>query len=101
MRALGFQPLDVPANYYDDVEARFGLDPDLMDRLKAQNVLYDRDEGGEYMQFYSRNYGEGFFFEIVQRRSAYVGYGAFNAPVRIASQKRALNIDGQSSITVF
>jgi 4-hydroxyphenylpyruvate dioxygenase len=48
------------------------------------------------MQIYSRNYGEGFFFEIVQRKEAYAGYGAFNAPVRIASQKRALNLDGQS-----
>lgn len=98
LQRLGFRPLDVPANYYDDVEARFGLDPDLTQRLREHHILYDRDEAGEYMQIYSRNYGEGFFFEIVQRRNAYAGYGAFNAPFRIASQKRALNLDGQFAI---
>jgi 4-hydroxyphenylpyruvate dioxygenase len=51
------------------------------------NILYDRDESGEYFQLYSPIYGEGFFFEIVQRRG-YRGYGAPNAMFRIAAQKR-------------
>ena len=74
----------------DDLEARFDLTPGLVDRLRKANILYDRDERGEFFQFYSRNFGEGFFFEIVERRDNYAGYGAPNAPFRIAAQKRAM-----------
>ncbi|MEC9346626.1 MAG: TIM barrel protein [Pseudomonadota bacterium] len=84
----GFVPLAVSGNYYDDLEARFGLEPALLDRLRGAGILYDRDEGGEYLQLYSRPLGEGFFFEIVERRGDYRGYGAANAQFRIAAQKR-------------
>ena len=94
LRANGFRPLEIPANYYDDLEARFGLDPEFSDRLRSANILYDRDEAGEYFQLYGPNYGEGFFFEIVERRGGYGGYGAPNAPVRIAAQKRSLRPAG-------
>jgi 4-hydroxyphenylpyruvate dioxygenase len=66
------------------------LAPDFADRLRASNILYDRDEHGEYFQLYSPNFGEGFFFEIVERRGGYRGYGAPNAPFRIAAQKRRM-----------
>ncbi|MEO3432019.1 TIM barrel protein [Inquilinus sp. CAU 1745] len=88
LRGNGFSPLPISPNYYDDLEARFGLDPGLTDRLRVENILYDRDERGDYFQLYSRTYGDGFFFEIVQRGSFYGGYGAPNAPFRIAAQKR-------------
>jgi 4-hydroxyphenylpyruvate dioxygenase len=86
----GFEPLEISPNYYDDLGARFALDGELLERLRAANVLYDRDEHGEYFQLYSPNHGEGFFFEIVERRGGYGGYGAANAQFRIAAQKRAL-----------
>jgi 4-hydroxyphenylpyruvate dioxygenase len=98
MGALGFVPLDMPANYYDDLEARFGLDEDTMAQLQRHRILYDRDEAGEYLQFYTGTYGDGFFFEIVQRRAAYNGYGAANAPVRIAAQKRELHLDDRAAL---
>ncbi len=95
LAARGFAPLVIPANYYDDLEARFGLDPEFTQRLKACNILYDLDgEGGEYFQIFSATYGEGFFFEIVERRNGYNGYGAPNAPFRIAAQKRATKPKG-------
>ena len=65
---LGFSPLEISANYYDDLEARLGLEPEFTKRLRDRNILYDRDEGGDYFQLYSQTYGEGFFFEIVERR---------------------------------
>ncbi len=83
----GFTPLEIFRNYYDDIEARFGLDPEFAERLRRANILYDRDDSGEYFQLYSPIYGEGFFFEIVERRG-YKGYGAPNAIFRIAAQKR-------------
>lgn len=78
----------ISSNYYDDVETRFGLDPGLSDRLRAGNILYDRDDEGEYFQLYAPAWGEGFIFEVVERRGGYKGYGAPNAPFRIAAQKR-------------
>jgi len=93
--ALGFTPLEISRNYYDDLEARFGLDPDIADRLRAHNILYDRDgDGGEYFQLYGQTFGEGFFFEIVERRGGYKGYGAPNAQFRIAAQKRTIRPTG-------
>ena len=85
----GFATLMISPNYYDDLEARFGLEPTFTDRLKAHNILYDREDYGEYFQLYSPTYGEGFFFEIVQR-SGYRGYGAANAIFRIAALRRHL-----------
>lgn len=89
----GFSTLAISPNYYDDVEVRFGIDPDLVERLKRNNILYDRDEQGEYFQLYSPTYGEGFFFEIVERRG-YQGYGAANAIFRIAALRRHLRPAG-------
>ncbi len=89
----GFKSLMISPNYYDDIEARFGLDPDMVERMKASNILYDRDDAGEYFQLYSPTYGEGFFFEIAERRG-YAGYGAPNAIFRIAALKRHLRPGG-------
>ncbi|MBB3659125.1 4-hydroxyphenylpyruvate dioxygenase [Rhizobium sp. BK650] len=93
LREKGFTPLPISPNYYDDVEARFGLKPELTERLKAENILYDRDGEGEYFQLYSGTYGEGFFFEVVERR-AYRGYGAPNAIFRIAALKKQMRPEG-------
>jgi 4-hydroxyphenylpyruvate dioxygenase len=98
MASLGFLPLEITPNYYDDLEARFGLDTELNGRLRRLNILYDRDQGGEFFQFYSRIFGEGFFFEVVERRGAYRGYGAPNAPFRIAAQKRDIRPKGMPRV---
>ena len=89
LEAAGVARLPVPENYYDDLEARFGLPPALLDRLRAQSLLYDRDEAGAYLQLYTLPFAERFFFEIVERRGGYRGFGAPNAPVRLAMQARA------------
>ena len=88
-----FSPLQISPNYYDDLRARFGLAAEMVDRLRANNILYDRDTNGEYFQLYSPVFGEGFFLEIVQRSGGYSGYGAPNAIFRIASQRRMLGSD--------
>jgi 4-hydroxyphenylpyruvate dioxygenase len=88
LRRNGFEALTISANYYDDLGARFGLDDQLLDKLKAAQILYDCDEAGAYFHFYGQMLGAGIFFEIVQRTEAYNGYGAANAPFRISAQKR-------------
>ncbi len=97
LKALGFHPLEIPGNYYADVAARLGLDAGLTERMREHHILYDRDAGGEYFQLYSRIYGDGFFFEIVQRKDAYGGYGAPNASFRVAAQQRLLSAAGVPS----
>jgi 4-hydroxyphenylpyruvate dioxygenase len=94
MKACGFRALSISPNYYDDLDARFGLEPAVLDQLRSHNILYDRNASGEYFQFYSGNFGEGFFFEVVERRGDYRGYGAANAPFRIAAQHRQLRPEG-------
>ena len=93
LAANGFISLAISPNYYDDLEARFGLDPQMSERLRSHNILYDRDEHGEYFQLYSPTFGEAFFFEIVERRG-YRGYGAANAIFRIAALRKHLRPAG-------
>lgn len=92
--AAGFPRLEMPRNYYEDLKARFGLDKDLVAAMRAASILYDRDGVMEYFQIYSRPIFNGFFFEIVERRSGYQGYGASNAPIRLAAQMRLQRAEG-------
>lgn len=98
LQALGFPVLQIGANYYEDLRARFGLDIGLTERLKAFNILYDEDAQGSFFQFYSEARPEGLFFEIVSRSPAYQGFGAMNAPFRIAAQKRSRKAQGLAPI---
>jgi 4-hydroxyphenylpyruvate dioxygenase len=82
----GIALLEIPENYYEDLEAKSELGPARMAALKRHNILYDREDDAEYLQVYLRPFGQ-FFFEIVERRG-YRGYGAANAPVRLAAQAR-------------
>ena len=84
-RDRGLDFLQIPANYYEDLDARFGLDPDFLATLQDLNLLYDRDADGEFLHFYTATVGS-VFFEMVERRGSYDGYGAPNAPVRHAVQ---------------
>ncbi|ACL55169.1 bifunctional sugar phosphate isomerase/epimerase/4-hydroxyphenylpyruvate dioxygenase family protein [Methylobacterium nodulans] len=86
LRANGVDLLPIPENYYDDLEVRTDLSAETIARLRAGNILYDRDGQAEFFQVYTRSVLEGgFFFEIVERRD-YRGYGAINAPIRLAAQ---------------
>jgi 4-hydroxyphenylpyruvate dioxygenase len=87
LKANGVEALPIPENYYDDLEARTDLAPDMIDRLRQLNVLYDRDGAGEFFHVYTRTLEGGLFFEIVERKG-YAGYGAVNAPIRLAAQTR-------------
>ncbi|NKJ01236.1 sugar phosphate isomerase/epimerase and 4-hydroxyphenylpyruvate domain-containing protein [Novosphingobium sp. SG707] len=84
-KAAGLPFLAIGPNYYEDLEARFGLEPVLVTRLAEHNILYDRDDAGEYFQFYSRAVAKRIFFEVVERRG-YDAYGATNASIRLNAQ---------------
>ena len=97
LKTNGIETLRIPENYYDDLEARVDLDPARLKLLKANNVLYDRDAGGEYLQLYTRSFKDLFFLEIVQRRG-YKGFGAINAPIRLNAQSRLAGDPAVSSL---
>ena len=97
LKANGIETLAIPENYYDDLAARTDLDAARLKLLKDSNVLYDRDENGEYLQLYTKSFKDLFFLEIVQRRG-YKGFGAINAPIRLNAQSRladASSLSGQ------
>jgi 4-hydroxyphenylpyruvate dioxygenase len=87
IRALGAALLDIPDNYYDDLEAKYDFPPGMARILRENHILYDRNASGEFFQAYTRVFDERFFFEIVQRKN-YSGFGAPNAPIRLAAQYR-------------
>jgi 4-hydroxyphenylpyruvate dioxygenase len=90
-RARGLTFLPIPDNYYDYVSGRFGVDDDTVAELRDLHLLYDRSADGEFVHFYTRTVGS-VFFEFVERRGHYDGYGADNAPVRLTAQ-RALRVE--------
>lgn len=85
LRELGAPLLPIPGNYYDDLEARHELDPGLHRTLRELGLLYDQDDSGGFLHLYTATVGR-VFFEVVQRIDGYQGYGAANAPVRLAAQ---------------
>lgn len=87
MRDKGAQLLDIPANYYDDLQARFGLDDAFTAKLREHHMLYDTDgKGGEFLHVYSQIIDNRFFLEVIQRIGGYDQYGAANTPVRLMAQ---------------
>ena len=88
-RERGLKTLPIPDNYYQDLMARFDLDADFLAQLQRYDVLYDRDEqGGELLHVYTVPYEKGrFFFELLERRGGYRGFGAANAPVRLTAMR--------------
>ncbi|MFI1206246.1 bifunctional sugar phosphate isomerase/epimerase/4-hydroxyphenylpyruvate dioxygenase family protein [Streptomyces sp. NPDC020802] len=84
-RAAGGRLLDIPANYHDDLAARYEFADGELEDLRELGILYDRDAGGAFRHCYTETIGR-VFFELVQRDADYRGYGAQNAPVRLAAQ---------------
>ncbi|MCY1398035.1 4-hydroxymandelate synthase [compost metagenome] len=89
-KEAGLALLDIPLNYYDDLAARFDFNDEFLSELAYYNVLYDRDaQGGELFHVYTEAFEERFFFEVLQRRNGYMGYGAANVAVRLAAMAKA------------
>ena len=86
LRAQGAPLLTIPANYYDDLAVRFDLSDQRLAELQAANLLYDRDDAGEFLHAYTAGFQDRFYFEVVQRIGGYAGFGAANAPTRMAAQ---------------
>ncbi|HBK05241.1 MAG TPA: 3-keto-5-aminohexanoate cleavage protein [Acetobacteraceae bacterium] len=84
----GARFLPIPGNYYEDIKARWSLDAEMLEMLRTHNILFDRDDAGEFLHAYTDPFDDRFFFEIVQRIGGYQQYGAANASVRMAAQAK-------------
>ena len=91
LKTKGQNFLEISNNYYDDIEARFGLNYKFCKKLQELNILYDEDEYGSFLQIYTHVFNDTFFFEFVERVDNYNGYGANNALFRISAQKNFQN----------
>ncbi|MEQ4539316.1 sugar phosphate isomerase/epimerase and 4-hydroxyphenylpyruvate domain-containing protein [Halomonas desiderata] len=85
----GLPLLRIPRNYYDDLEARFDIDPALLDAMRSRNILFDRSEEGDFLHAYTETFSGRFFFEIVERRGRYQKFGEPNAGIRLAAQAKS------------
>ncbi len=89
MRERGAPILEMPGNYYDDLDARLSLPAGFVDGLRENSILYDRDERGEFLHFFTEMLGSRVFFEVVQRINGYDGFGdPHSVPLRMAAHRR-------------
>ena len=87
--ARGAPLLEIADNYYEDLAARFPLGDAELAELQRRHLLHDQDGGtGRFRHAYTAAFQERFFFEIAERQGGYGGFGAANAPARMAAQQR-------------
>jgi 4-hydroxyphenylpyruvate dioxygenase len=82
LRKRGVDFLYVPETYYDDLFARVGKIDEDIEKIKALNILVDRDEEGYLLQLFTKPVEDRptVFFEIIQRKGAKsFGKGNFKA----------------------
>lgn len=85
LQLVGAPLLRVPANYYDDLLAKYDIDASLYATMRELGIFYDREpDGGEFLHAYLAPFEDRFHFELIERRGTYSGYGAPNTPFRLA-----------------
>jgi 4-hydroxyphenylpyruvate dioxygenase len=84
--ARGATMLSISQNYYDDLGAKYGTPQETLDLWQSLGIMMDKVGDGELLHAYTVPFENRFFFEIIERRHGYQGYGAADAPVRLAAQ---------------
>lgn len=82
LRRRGVDFLYVPETYYEDLFARVGKIDEDIEKIKALNILVDRDEEGYLLQLFTKPVEDRptVFYEIIQRKGARsFGKGNFKA----------------------
>jgi len=79
---IGNSFLSLPQNYFDDLSVRYDLSKAELRKLYEANVMYDADADGEFFHACTDTFEDRFFFELVERRKGYAGFGGLDAMVR-------------------
>lgn len=93
LRERGVEFLKVPDTYYDEVWNRVGKINEDVNKVKALNVLVDRDDEGYLLQLFTKPVQDRptVFFEIIQRAGATsFGKGNFKALFEAIEREQAL-----------
>ena len=79
LRKNGVDFLDVPDNYYDDLQKRVGLIDEDINKLRELKILVDRDSDGYLLQLFTKPLQDRptLFIEIIQRKGCQ-GFGKGN-----------------------
>ena len=79
LRKNGIDFLDVPDNYYDDLQNRVGIIDEDIEKLKELKILVDRDSDGYLLQLFTKPIQDRptLFIEIIQRKGCQ-GFGKGN-----------------------
>jgi 4-hydroxyphenylpyruvate dioxygenase len=96
--ARGATMLAISANYYDDLGARFGTPQATLDLWRALGIMMDRIGDTELLHACTVPCENRFFVEFVERRNGYEGYGAGDAPFRLAAQAQWQREQGGAGI---
>ena len=93
LRNRGVDFLQVPGNYYDDLEERVGKVDEDMEDLRKLNILVDRDDEGYLLQIFTKPVEDRptVFYEIIQRKGAKsFGKGNFKALFEAIEREQAV-----------
>ena len=93
LRQRGVEFLYVPETYYDDLTERVGEVEEDIEKLKALNILVDRDDEGYLLQLFTKPVEDRptLFYEIIQRKGAKsFGKGNFKALFEAIEREQAL-----------
>jgi 4-hydroxyphenylpyruvate dioxygenase len=79
LRRRGVEFLDIPASYYEEVPARVPEVAPILDDLRTQGILVDRDDEGYLLQIFTKPIGDRptVFLEVIERHGAR-GFGDGN-----------------------
>jgi 4-hydroxyphenylpyruvate dioxygenase len=79
LRRRGVEFLDIPASYYEEVPGRVPEVAPILDDLRTQGILVDRDDEGYLLQIFTKPIGDRptVFLEVIERHGAR-GFGDGN-----------------------
>ena len=81
----------IPDNYYEDLDARFDArSPSGWTPCASWASCTTATPEASSCTSTAAHVGGRLFFEVLERRGAYDGYGAANSPVRMAAQRTAM-----------
>jgi 4-hydroxymandelate synthase len=85
----GVRFLSTPSSYYDGIERRLGNVGVPLDRLRAGNILVDRDHWGEMFQIFTESafVRRTLFFELIERHGA-LTFGTNNIKALYEAKER-------------
>ncbi|MFD2767417.1 4-hydroxyphenylpyruvate dioxygenase [Micromonospora eburnea] len=85
----GVRFLATPSSYYDGIERQLGTVGVPMDRLRAGNILVDRDHWGEMFQIFTESalVRRTLFFELIERHGA-LTFGTNNIKALYEAKER-------------